>query len=81
MMYGSIKSEALPLLRDGAVAQKRSMKWMAAAVLLCACVIVASVVSFMPQHQVIELKSASKLAAAGMCRCLLFQCPLSWFQL
>ena len=65
-----IKSEGTPLLPGSAVAKKRSVKWTAAAVLLCACVIVASVVSFKPafdaikgQQQMTELMSASRLAA------------------
>ena len=65
-----VKSEGLPLLPGGSVAKKRSVKWTAAAVLLCACVIVASVVSFKPavdaikaQQQMTELMSASRLAA------------------
>ncbi len=65
-----IKSEGTPLLPGSAFAKKRSVKWTAAAVLLCACVIVASVVSFKPafdaikaQQQMTELMSASRLAA------------------
>jgi hypothetical protein len=65
-----VKSEGSPLLPGGSVAKKRSVKWTAAAVLLCACVIVASVVSFKPavdaikaQQHMTELMSASRLAA------------------
>ena len=65
-----IKSEGSPLLPGSTFAKKRSVKWTAAAVLLCACVIVASVVSFKPafdaikgQQQMTELMSASRLAA------------------
>ena len=65
-----IKSEGTPLLPGSALAKKRNVKWTAAAVLLCACVIVASVVSFKPafdaikaQQQMTELMSASRLAA------------------
>ena len=65
-----VKSEGSPLLPGGAIAKTRSVKWTAAALLLCACVIVASVVSFKPavdaikdQQQMTELISASRLAA------------------
>jgi hypothetical protein len=65
-----VKSEGAPLLPGGAFAKTRSVKWTAAAVLLCACVIVASVATFKPgvdaikgQQQMTELMSASRLAA------------------
>ncbi len=67
-----VKSEGSPLLPGpgGYVSKTRGLKWTAAAVLLCACVIVASVVSFKPavdaikaHQQMSELMSASRLAA------------------
>ncbi len=65
-----VKSEGSPLLPGGSFAKTRSVKWTAAAVLLCACVIVASVASFKPavdaikaQQQMTELMGASRLAA------------------
>ena len=64
-----VKSEGSPLL-SGGIAKTRSVKRTAAALLLCACVVVASVVSFKPavdaikaQQQMSELMSASRLAA------------------
>lgn len=65
-----VKSEGSPLLPGGSFAKTRGVKWTAAAVLLCACVIVASVASFKPavdaikaQQQMTELMGASRLAA------------------
>ena len=65
-----VKSEGSPLLPGGSVAKTRGVKWTAAAVLLCACVIVVSVASFKPavdaiksQQQMTELMGASRLAA------------------
>ena len=65
-----VKSEGSPLLPGpgGYVSKTRGLKWTAAAVLLCACVIVASVVSFKPavdaikaQQQMSELMSLGSL--------------------
>ena len=64
-----VNSEGSPLL-SGGIAKTRSVKRTAAALLLCACVVVASVVSFKPavdaikdQQHMTELISASRLAA------------------
>jgi hypothetical protein len=65
-----VKSEGSPLLPGGSVAKARSAKWTAAAFVLCACVVVASVLSFKPaieairaQQPMTELLGASQLAA------------------
>jgi hypothetical protein len=64
-----VKSEGSPLLPGGSVAKARSKKWTAAAFVLCACVVVASVLSFKPaveaikaQQPMTELLSASRLS-------------------
>jgi hypothetical protein len=65
-----VKSEGSPLLPGASVAKARSKKWTAAAIVLCACVVVASVLSFKPaveaikaQQPMTELLSASQLSA------------------